>query len=109
VAIAHDPFLATDVAPDVLGGRPLGFSQPAPEAERARLFNPPRRPLQPVPLLEPIAVGLPVAPPASNPWAAAPPPAIYSVPPVTAPPQPYPSVPPASPASPFQQQIRSPY
>ena len=36
-AILHDPFPATDVAPEIVGGRPREYAQPVPEVERGRL------------------------------------------------------------------------
>jgi hypothetical protein len=81
VATAHDPYPLDDVGPEVLGGRPPGYEKPLPEVERARLFNPPRRPL--LPLFQPTVVS-PAPPATSSPWPAPPPvqtvPALYPAP-----------------------------
>ena len=36
-AVYHDPYPIADLGPEVVGGRPLGFEQPAPEVVRTRL------------------------------------------------------------------------
>jgi hypothetical protein len=88
VATAHDPYPLDDVGPEVVGGRPPGYEKPLPEVERARLFNPPRRPL--LPLFQPTVISPAVQPVAPSPWAAPPPvqtvPAPYPAP-VAAPPR----------------------
>jgi hypothetical protein len=69
-AIQHDPYPLNDIAPEIVGGRPLSYQQPLNEVERARLV--PTRPvlIQPMP-----APGASVnAPPVvSSPYAVAPP------------------------------------
>jgi hypothetical protein len=71
IAIAHDPYPLDDVGPEIIGGRPPSFDKSMPEVERARLFNPPRRPL--LPLFQPTVIS-PAPPPAvTNPWPAPPP------------------------------------
>jgi hypothetical protein len=73
LAIAHDPYPLDDVGPEIFGGRPPGFDKPLPETDRARLYNPPLRPLKPLPLSGPTYV-TPAAPPGSiSPWPAPPP------------------------------------
>lgn len=75
-----DPYPATDIGPEVAGGRPLAYMRPAPENERVQnattymeryrqmpppgLYRPPREPAlqQAIPYGAPGA--LPVAPPA---------------------------------------------
>jgi hypothetical protein len=83
VATIHDPYPLNDVGPPVLGGRPPDFKQPLSEVDRARHLNPPRRPLRPLPILEPTVVSQPVV---TNPWPAPPP--VQTVP------APYPNAPP---------------
>lgn len=70
IATAHDPYPLDDVGPEVVGGRPPGYEKPLPEVERARLFNPPRRPL--LPLFQPTVIS-PAPPVTSSPWPAPPP------------------------------------
>jgi hypothetical protein len=82
VGIAHDPYPLDEVGPAVVGGRPLAIQQ-VPEVVRARLYNPPRRPLKP--LFAPTVVTTQAVP---EPWL--PPPTPYPPPPVTAAPV-YPS------------------
>lgn len=71
VATSHDPYPLDDVGPEVVGGRPPGYEKPLPEVERARLFNPPRRPLRS--LFEPTVISPAVQPVAPGPWPAPPP------------------------------------
>jgi hypothetical protein len=42
-AIQHDPYPLNDIAPEIVGGRPLSYQQPISEAERARMV--PARPI----------------------------------------------------------------
>jgi fused signal recognition particle receptor len=42
-AIQHDPYPLNDIAPEIVGGRPLAYQQPISEAERARMV--PARPI----------------------------------------------------------------
>jgi hypothetical protein len=37
-ALIHDPYPLDDVAPAIVGGRPLAYQRPVPEVERARNF-----------------------------------------------------------------------
>jgi len=65
-AIQHDPYPLPDVGPEVVGGRPLSYQQPIPEAERARMV--PSRPILTGPV--PLPGGAVFAPPvASSPYA----------------------------------------
>jgi hypothetical protein len=41
-AIQHDPYPLNDIAPEIVGGRPLSYQQPISEAERARMESSPR-------------------------------------------------------------------
>jgi hypothetical protein len=41
-AVVHDPYPLDDVAPPIVGGRPLGYLKPVPEVERARMASPRR-------------------------------------------------------------------
>jgi len=87
VGIAHDPYPLDDIGPAVVGARPLAYQQQMPEVDRARLYNPPRRPLQPTPTFAPSVV-TPQAAPA--PWPPTPPPQpvspLYPAPPASPPP-----------------------
>lgn len=38
-AILHDPFPATEVAPEIVGGRPREYAQPMPEVKRGQAFS----------------------------------------------------------------------
>lgn len=38
-AVLHDPFPNNDVAPAIVGGRPLGFDRPLPEAKNNQYFQ----------------------------------------------------------------------
>lgn len=82
VAISHDPYTLDDLGPPVLGGRPRAFEKPLSEVQRAQLYNPPLRPLRPLPTFQPTVVGPPAA---VNPFPAPPPvqtiPAPYPAPP----------------------------
>jgi hypothetical protein len=96
VAIAHDPYPLDDLGPPIAGGRPRGFEKPLSEVERAQLYNPPKRALQPLPTFQPTVVGPPAV---ANPWPAPPPvpgvtaPYTSTPPPVQTIPAPYPSYP----------------
>jgi hypothetical protein len=87
IAIAHDPYPLNDLGPPIVGGRPPGFDKPLSEVQRAQLFNPPRRALQPLPTLQPTVVS-PAAVPGSAPL----------LPPVQTVPAPYSSGPAPPPA-----------
>jgi hypothetical protein len=50
-AIEHDPYTLNDIAPPVVGGRPLGYQAGVPEVERARLAAPSPPNLRPIPIL----------------------------------------------------------
>lgn len=39
-AILHDPYPMTEVAPEIVGGRPLSYARQVPEVERGRINNP---------------------------------------------------------------------
>jgi hypothetical protein len=82
LAVAHDPYPLNDIGPPILGGRPPNFAKPRSEVERAQLFNPPKRPLQPLPTLQPTIVS---PQPVQNPFPAPPPvqtiPSPFPVPP----------------------------
>ena len=39
-AVVHDPFPKNDLGPPIMGGRPLGFEQPAPETKSVQANNP---------------------------------------------------------------------
>jgi hypothetical protein len=39
-AILHDPFPATEVAPEIVGGRPREYARPVPEVVRGQAFRP---------------------------------------------------------------------
>lgn len=69
-AIQHDPYPLNDVAPEIVGGRPLSYQQPLNEVERAKLV--PTRPviIQPMPAPGAAVVAPPVV---SSPYAVAPP------------------------------------
>lgn len=45
-AVYFDPFPLNDIGPEVVGGRPLGFMNPLPEASRNELHNPLANPWQ---------------------------------------------------------------
>lgn len=129
-AIVHDPFPLDDIAPPVVGGRPLDYERPVPEVTRANMFDNARRrphaaiPVQSWPPPPPgAAVQTPAGTPAvlgspyAVPTAPAGPPAVPASPfAISGPPAPpatgvpYTVAPtPAPQAIPFQQQQRSPY
>jgi hypothetical protein len=80
-AIYNDPYPLNDIGPEVVGGRPLGFTQPLVEVDRARLA-----PLQPVVIQQaPMPGTAVVAPPVvSSPIAIAPPQPAATLAPATA-------------------------
>jgi hypothetical protein len=38
-AVLHDPYTATDIGPEVVGGRPREYANPQPEAARSKHFR----------------------------------------------------------------------
>ncbi len=116
-AIQHDPYPLNDVAPEIVGGRPLAYQQGLTEEERARLTPPVRAVVTPVPVpgsavtAPPVlASPLPIAPLQPGvPLVTAPPPIVTT--PAPAPPA-YPSTPP-SPATSYPAStspvVTSPY
>ena len=38
-AVLHDPYPATDIGPEVVGGRPRSYDHPQPEATRSKYFR----------------------------------------------------------------------
>jgi hypothetical protein len=100
-AIEHDPYPLNDVAPPVVGGRPLAYQEGVPEVERTRLAAPPPPRTGPIFVpgmpAAPSAIGSPYPPPPGYP--AAPPPVVTT---------PFSTAVPAQ-AAPFVQQQRSPY
>jgi hypothetical protein len=38
-AVLHDPFPATEVAPEIVGGRPREYARPVPEVVRGQAFS----------------------------------------------------------------------
>ena len=88
VAERFDPYPSPDTGPEVVGGRPLGYTRPLTEEEWGRRYARPDGALQPV-----VVPTLPSAPVFTSPY-----------PPAAAPVQVAPS-----PASPFGVQPRSPY
>ncbi len=127
VGVVHDPYPLDDIAPPVVGGRPLGYERPVPETVRANMYdNAMRRPRAAVPVQSfpppppgttvqyPMGAPAVVGSPYSVPAAPAAPPAVPASPfAIAAPPAtsvPYTATPTAAPqAAPFQQQQRSPY
>ena len=38
-AVLHDPYGATDIGPEIAGGRPRAYDHPQPEATRSKYFR----------------------------------------------------------------------
>jgi hypothetical protein len=87
-----DPYPDPDLGPEVLGGRPPGFTRPLTETEWARRYVPPPGALQPAPVLT-----LPTAPVVTNPFS--PPPVVQPTAPIVVP----------APMAPSPIQPRNPY
>ncbi len=69
VAVAHDPYPLNDLGPPIDGGRPRGFQKPLTEVQRSQLYNPPQRPLRPLPTVQPAVVTPgPMQPLTPSPW-----------------------------------------
>jgi hypothetical protein len=69
-AIQHDPYPLNDIAPEIVGGRPLSYQQSLTEVDRARLTPPPPGTFQSLP---PPGTQVFAPPVVSSPFAVAPP------------------------------------
>jgi hypothetical protein len=69
-AIQHDPYPLNDVAPEIVGGRPLSYQQSVTEPDRAKMIPQPVVAIQPSPPPGTTVLAPPVA---SSPFAVAPP------------------------------------
>jgi hypothetical protein len=116
-AVEHDPFPENDVAPPIVGGRPLGYQAGVVEAERMTMNAAPPPGVAPTivpgqPVQVPVGAMFNPTPVPVYPAAPAMPPAFTTPPPGTMPPPvvttPYPPATSMQPA-PFTQRQRSPY